>query len=183
MIILGISPIGHDTAATITVDGDIVAACEQERYSKDKHSSLFPIDAIHDCLKIANLSINQIDMIAVSWDHIYMLNEYYLKLAIKNKSRLDFLIKDIDRVKELFNLEDVIKKKLKFQGSIKFFKHHLCHLASSYYSSGFTNALLVSYDGCGEIDTMSIGSGDNGNISLLNYLTNIQIHLGYYMLQ
>ncbi len=167
MIILGISPIGHDTAATITVDGDIVAACEQERYSKDKHSSLFPIDAIHDCLKIANLSINQIDMIAVSWDHIYMLNEYYLKLAIKNKSRLDFLIKDIDRVKELFNLEDVIKKKLKFQGSIKFFKHHLCHLASSYYSSGFTNALLVSYDGCGEIDTMSIGSGDNGNISLL----------------
>ena len=167
MKILGISPIGHDTAASIIIDGEIIAACEQERYSKDKHSSLFPLDAINDCLHIAKLDISQIDLIAVSWDHIYMLNEYYLRLALKDKSRLEFLINDLERVRELSNLEQEIRKKTKYHGLIKFYRHHLCHLASSYYSSGFKEALLVSYDGCGEIDTMSIGCGKNGKVDIL----------------
>ena len=109
MKILGISPIGHDTAAALVVDGEIISACEQERYTKDKHSTLFPLDAINDCLKIGEISINQIDLIAVSWDQFYMLNEYYLKQAIIDFNRLGFLIDDFDRVKQLYNLDDEIR--------------------------------------------------------------------------
>ena len=66
-VILSLSPFGHDTAAALMINGEVVAACEQERYTRDKHSRLFPIDAVKDCLSIADISINDVDMIAVTW--------------------------------------------------------------------------------------------------------------------
>ncbi|MDA9171067.1 carbamoyl transferase [Alphaproteobacteria bacterium] len=162
--ILSINPIGHDTSASLMMSSMIVAACEQERYSGDKHSRLFPIDAVNDCLKIGNININQVDMICVPWMPELMIRDFYLRPALLNDARLKFLRNDYNRIEELFSIEEKIRFKLKYKGPVKFLNHHQCHLASTYYSSGFHDPLIVSYDGCGEIDTMAIGVIENGKI-------------------
>ena len=162
--ILSINPIGHDTSASLMISSEIVAACEQERYTGDKHSRLFPIDAIKDCLKIGNIKIKDIDLIVVPWIPKLMIRDFYLKPAIESDARLNYLRNDYNRIEELFSLKEVIRYKLDYTGKIAFFNHHECHLASTYYSSGFKDPLLVSYDGCGEIDTMAIGTVEDGKI-------------------
>ena len=163
-VILSLTPIGHDTAASLMIDGEIVAACAQERYTRDKHSYKFPIDAVKDCLSIGGISINDVDMVSVTWMPDLIIREQYLKYALKNDNRLAFLINDLELIKNLFNSENIVRKELNYNGRVEFLNHHLCHLASTYYSSGFDDALVVSYDGVGEIDTMAIGIGESGEI-------------------
>mgnify|MGYP000103079364 CR=1 FL=1 len=165
-IILSLTPFGHDTAAALMINGEIVAACEQERYTRDKHSRLFPIDAVKDCLSIAGISINDVDMIAVTWLPKLQIREFYLRYALTNDKRLSFLMNDLPTIQNLFDIKNIISKKLNYNGRIECLNHHLCHLASTYYSSGFDDTLVVSYDGFGEIDTMAIGIGVNGKISV-----------------
>lgn len=166
--ILGITFGGHDTAASLVIDGKIIAAGAQERYSLDKHSRLFPIDAINDCLKIAGLKINDLDEIAFANDSKYHIREFYLKSAIEDEKRIDFLIQDIERLTRINNIEEIIRKETSFQGPINFYKHHLCHIASAYYPSGFNDALLVSIDGMGEIETGIFALGKSGDIEIIH---------------
>tara|TARA_Y100000294_G_scaffold166656_1_gene175162 strand:- start:273 stop:518 length:246 start_codon:yes stop_codon:yes gene_type:complete len=72
--VLGIN-YGHDSSASIGIDREIIAACEQERYDLKKHSTSFPINAINDCLKIAKLKINDIDKIVLSWILLILLRK------------------------------------------------------------------------------------------------------------
>ena len=116
--ILSFNPIGHDTSAALMISNEIVSACEQERYTSDKHSRLFPIDAINDCLRLGGININQIDLICIPWNPKLMIREFYLRTAIKNDSRLNYLMNDFERVRELFDMENNIRKKLKFHGEI-----------------------------------------------------------------
>ena len=94
--VLGLNSEGHDTSACITIDGKLIAACEQERYDKIKHSRNFPLEAIKDCLKISKLSINDIDVISSGFDPQILIRDLYLKPSIENYDRLsscsDFLI-------------------------------------------------------------------------------------------
>lgn len=165
--ILGIQFGGHDTAAALLVDGDLVAACEQERYSRDKHSRLFPSDAVNDCLKIGGLKIEDISEIALTADPVHYVRETYIRAALKDIDRIPFLINDIDRIRENYFIADRIRKETGFGGEIVTHRHHLCHLASTYYPSGFDEAVLVSYDGIGEIDTGMIGLGKKGAIEVV----------------
>jgi carbamoyltransferase len=82
-IILGIQYGGHDTAAGLTVDGRVVAACEQERYTHDKHSRRFPKDAIADCLKKAGIGVGDVDEIGFCFDPFHYIRETYLKTALE----------------------------------------------------------------------------------------------------
>ena len=142
--ILSINPIGHDTSACLMQNSEIIAACEQERYTGDKHSRLFPIDAVKDCLKIGRITINDIDLICVPWIPKLMIREFYLKPAIYNDARLNYLRNDYNRIEELFNLEEKIRSKLKYNGKIKFLNHHQCHLASTFYQEqGPVDAVVV----------------------------------------
>ena len=93
-----------------------------------------------------------------------MIRDFYLKPAVNNDARLKYLRTDYNRIEELFSIEENIRSRLNYEGKIQFFNHHQCHLASTFYSSGFKDPLLVSYDGCGEIDTMAIGIFENGKI-------------------
>jgi len=166
---LGIQYGGHDTSASLLVNGEIVTACEQERFDLVKHSRAFPIDAINECLKIAGLKdINQIDVVAYGADILDCIKKVYLEPALKDIKRIEFLLNDAERLKSFLNHESIIREKTSYKGKISFFRHHLCHLASAYYPSGFKDALLVSYDGMGEIETSMIGEGTNGNIKILN---------------
>ena len=115
MKILGLHHGGHDTAASITINGKLIAACEEERYNKEKHTRDFPINAIRDCLRISKLKINDIDIISYGNDPFLQIREKYLKLAIKNDYRIKALIDDSKRIDKLFNTEKLIRNKLGFK--------------------------------------------------------------------
>ena len=168
MKILGIKYGGHDTSAALMIDGKLVAACAQERYTKDKHSRRFPLEAINDCLKIGKINLSDIDEIAYVNDIKTFLKEIYLKPAIKNFSRLKFLIKDFRKFLRLLNTEKIVRRELKYKGKINFYRHHLCHIASAYYPSGFEKALCLSLDGMAENETGMIAEANSGKINILN---------------
>jgi len=168
MKILGIKYGGHDTSAALMIDGKLIAACAQERFTKDKHSRKFPIEAINDCLRIGKISINDVDEIAYVNDIKTFLKEIYIKPAFKSLNRLKFLFKDFKKVLRLFNSENIVRKKLNYKGKINFYRHHLCHIASAYYPSGFENALCLSLDGMAENETGMIAEANSGKINILH---------------
>ncbi len=165
--VLGINFGGHDTSACLTINGKLIAACEQERYDKIKHSREFPIDAINDCLKISKLKIDDIDILAYGSDPNLMLRERYLALPLIFPKRKKFYELDKNRIKRQLNLENIIRTKLKFKNRIEFNNHHLCHLYSAYYPSGFKDSLVVSYDGIGEIHASMICYFKNRKFNLI----------------
>ena len=186
--VLGINFGGHDTSASLTINGKLVAGCEQERYDKIKHSRAFPIDAIKDCLKIAKLNINDIDILAYGSDPSLMLKERYLKLPIIFPKRKKIWDLDKNRILRQLNLEKILREKLNFKNKIDFNNHHLCHLYSAYYPSGFKDALVVSYDGIGEIHAAMMCYFKNGKFNKIesnnkfpNSLGLIYSALTYYL--
>ena len=164
--ILGINFGGHDTSAALMTGGQLVAACAQERYDLVKHSREFPRDAIQDCLSIASINIDQVDLVAYSNDNKHLIRERYLRPALTSDSRLNFLFNDIDHLVAFNSIENKIKDETGYQGEICQFRHHICHLASAYFPSGFDECLLVSYDGMGEWETGLLGIGENGQITV-----------------
>ena len=176
--VLGIEYGGHDTSATLMINGKIEAACEQERFDLKKHSRAFPKDAIQECLKIAGVKIDDLDEISFGGDYIDMIRKVYLKPALEKKERIEFLINDIERIKKFFNFEQIIRNETNYKGQINFYRHHLCHLASTYFPSGFNNSLIVSYDGMGEIETGMIGIGDKGRIKIIDDVNRYPHSLG-----
>lgn len=166
--ILGIQYGGHDTAAALMRGGEIVAACEQERYNLEKHSRVFPHEAIADCLKLGGICLEEVDEIGFCFDPMFYIQETYLKKALANPERILFLINDIERVRQQYEMEALIRKETGFKGKIRFHKHHLCHLASTYYPSGYQDALVVSCDGVGEIESGAIAAARDGKISVLH---------------
>ncbi|MDD2850938.1 MAG: carbamoyltransferase C-terminal domain-containing protein [Desulfuromonadaceae bacterium] len=177
-VIMGIVPIGNDTAAALMIDGKLVAACEEERYTREKHSKLFPKNAIADCLKIGGVTIDQVDEIAIAYDTIDFIREVYLRPALEDKERIDFIIYDIDRIRNSYRMDERIRSVTSFKGPINCYRHHMCHLASGYYPSGFQDALLVSYDGRGEKETTTIALGKCGEIEIVHNSTYFPHSLG-----
>lgn len=170
---------GHDCAAAIMRSGELIAACEQERYTLDKHSRQFPIDAIQDCLRIAGLTeINQVDQLAFVNDLKYYVRKLYLEPAIVDDFRLEFMLGDLDRIKGALRMEDFVRERTSYTGPIHFYRHHLCHLASTYFPSGFSDALLASYDGLGEFESGMLGIGHDGQISVVHDATGNPHSLG-----
>ncbi len=168
MKILGIHYGGHDTSACITINGRLIAACEEERYNKEKHTRQFPVNAINDCLKISKLNIKDIDILSLSNDPYLQIKEKYLRPALDNDYRINSVINDISRIKKLYYIEEFLRKKTKFKKKIEFNNHHLCHLASAFYPSGFKKSLIVSYDGIGEINSALFAIGEKNKIKVLH---------------
>ena len=113
--ILGLEYGGHDTSAALMIGGKLVAACEQERFDLVKHSRAFPHDAIRECLKIGSISWNDLNEISMGSDYIDMIRKFYLQPALENTERIAFLIKDIERIKNYFEMETVIRKETGFE--------------------------------------------------------------------
>jgi len=115
MKILGINYGGHDTSASLTINGKLIAACEEERYNKDKHTRSFPNLAIKDCLKIAKLKMQDIDIISLGSDPMLQIKEKYLSKALQDNYRIKVIIDDIKRIKNTYNTETFIRKKTGFK--------------------------------------------------------------------
>ena len=88
--ILGIKFGGHDTSAALLVNGKLVAACAQERYTRDKHSRLFPKEAAEECLRIGGIKIHQVNELAFVNDLNSYIREIYLKPALESDERLEY---------------------------------------------------------------------------------------------
>jgi carbamoyltransferase len=178
MNILGISAFYHDSAASIIQDGVIIAAAQEERFTRKKHDDGFPVKAIQYCLKETDLTLDQLDAI-VFYDKPLLkferlLETYYayapkgirsfimaIPVWLKDKMFLKKLIKD-----ELKKVEDFDKSKLK----LLFPEHHLSHTASAFYPSPFEESAILTIDGVGEWATASICHGKGKDITILKEL-------------
>ena len=167
--ILGISAFYHDSSAVLIKGSEIIAASQEERFSRIKFDNNFPSEAINYCLNEAKISINDIGIIAfyedpfIKWDRIFFSYLHYEKNNIKNIKKLcKFLENKI-------NVENLIKQIFlkDFNGKIVFVNHHLSHASSAYYPSHFDKACIVTIDAIGEWSSTSIGIGNKNKIKIL----------------
>ncbi len=166
--ILGISAFYHDSAACLVKDGKIVAAAQEERFSRKKHDHRFPGNAIEYCLKEADITAAQLDHVAFydkPWIKFERLLETYLAFAPQGLP--SFLRAMPLWLKEKLWMGDLIKKKLDgYTGEVLHPEHHQSHAASAFYPSPFDSAAFITMDGVGEWATASWGVGNGNKIDL-----------------
>jgi len=167
--ILGISAYYHDSAAALIKDGKIIAATQEERFTRKKHDFNFPINAIHYCLKEADIQPGNVDF-AVFYDKPFLkferILETYLQYApIGIKSFIKAI--PLWMKKKLWIKSLIHDELLDFNGEILFSEHHMSHAASAFFPSPYDEAAIITTDGVGEWTTTSIGFGNNNQIDLL----------------
>ena len=176
MYILGISAFYHDSAACILHNGEIVAAAQEERFTRKKHDSRFPKHAMVYCIKEANISASQIDKV-VFYEKPFVkferLLETYLAFAPKGfKSfamAMPVWIKDklFQKSALIKELKTTLDKNLDWSERLMFSEHHLSHAASAFYPSPFENAAILTLDGVGEWTTTSLAVGKANKLKVL----------------
>jgi carbamoyltransferase len=205
MRILGISALYHDSAAAIVVDGHVIAAAQQERFSRKKHDPGFPLDAIEYCLREAGCGLADLDAV-VFYDKPFLkferLLQTYVALAPRGLRSFQMAIPIWLREK-LFQKKWLADELGKIapgfkESNILFTEHHLSHAASAFYPSPFREAAVLVMDGVGEWATtsVSIGSGSDLKIhkelhfphslgllySAFTYYTGFRVNSGEYKL-
>jgi carbamoyltransferase len=178
MNILGISAFYHDSAATITQNGEIIAAAQEERFTRIKHDPAFPTKAVEYCLLESGLTLDKLDAI-VFYDKPLLkferlLETYYafspsglrsfltaIPVWLKEKMFLKRMLYE-----ELFKIGEFDKKKVK----LLFPEHHLSHAASAYYPSPFEESAVLTIDGVGEWATASICHGKGKDMTIMKEL-------------
>jgi len=172
--ILGISAFYHDSAAALTVGGKIIAAAQEERFTRDKHTPDFPTNAIRYCLEEAGLSIDELDAI-VFYDKPLLKFERLLETyyAFAPKGLVSFLRAIPVWLNEKMFLKKLIHDGLKEIGpydkknlKMLFPEHHLSHAASAFYPSPYEEAAILTIDGVGEWSTASLGYGKGTVITM-----------------
>jgi len=166
MKILGISCYYHDASATLLIDGRVVSAVAEERFTRKKHDSSFPINAINFCLSANNLNIKDIDYIAF-YEKPILKFERFLKFSTLGFPRtfLSFVSSIPAWVKEKMFILSTIRKKLKYKGQVFFIDHHISH-AASFFASPFEKAAILTVDGVGEYTTASYGFGSQNRLEI-----------------
>lgn len=173
--ILGISAFYHDSAAALTIGGKIVAAAQEERFTRDKHTPDFPTQAVKYCLDEAGLTIDELDAV-VFYDKPLLKFERLLQTyyAFAPKGLVSFL-----KAIPVWLNEKMFLKKLLYDGlkevgpydkkkvKLLFPEHHLSHAASAFLPCPYEKAAILTIDGVGEWCTASIGLGEKGNIKIL----------------
>jgi len=173
--ILGISAFYHDSAATIVVDGEIIAAAQEERFSRIKHDPKYPFNAINYVLEEANLKLNEVD-------HIVFFEKPFLKFERLLETYLAFApkgFKSFCASMPIWLREKLFQKKLLFDqlkqhdenfndiNKINFSEHHYSHAASAFYPSPFKDSIILTLDGVGEWATTTVALGHDNKIEML----------------
>lgn len=174
MYILGISALYHDSAAALLKNGLILAAAQEERFSRVKHDAAFPSQAIQFCLKHAGISINDVEHI-VFYDKPLLKFERLLEsyIAFAPKGFRSFSLSMPIWLREKLFLKSLLQENLCKLGAKKniadkllFSEHHLSHAASAYYPSPFNEATVITIDGVGEWTTTSVAVGTGKNLEI-----------------
>jgi len=173
-IILGISAFYHDSAATILVDGKIIAAAQEERFTRKKHDSSYPFNAIEFVLNYAKIKLNTVDQ-------IIFFEKPFLKFERLLETYVAFApsgFKSFCKAMPIWLKEKLYQKKLLFSelkkhdGDFKddkkiyFSEHHLSHAASAFFPSPFKEAIILTADGVGEWATTTVAVGKNNNLEI-----------------
>ena len=166
--ILGISCFYHDSAAALIKNGEIIAAAQEERFTRVKHDASFPINAINYCLNEADIHPEDIDYI-VFYENPFLKFERILftNIATFPKSLQQFLLATKSWIKEKLWVESIIRERLDYDGEVLFGKHHLSHMASAFYTSPFKKSAILTMDGVGEWATASYGIGKDNKIEII----------------
>ena len=173
--VLGISAFYHDSAAAIIVNGEIIAAAQEERFTRKKHDASYPKNAINYVLKEASLKLNEVDQIV-----------FYEKPFLKFERLLETYIgfspsgfKSFSMSMPLWLSEKLFQKKMLFDAlkeqdnnfndikKINFSEHHLSHAASAFFSSPYEEAIILTLDGVGEWATTTVSLGKSNKINIL----------------
>ncbi|KPK41677.1 MAG: hypothetical protein AMJ78_04840 [Omnitrophica WOR_2 bacterium SM23_29] len=166
--ILGVSCFYHDSAAALVRDGEIIAAAQEERFTRKKHDYNFPRNSIEYCLKEAGITIDEVDYIAFYDKPLIKferLLESYLAYA---PSGIGSFLKAIPIwLKQKLWMREVFKKELNYKGGVLFTEHHESHAASAFYPSPFEEAAFLTIDGVGEWTTASFGTGKGNDLKIL----------------
>lgn len=170
--ILGISAFYHDSAAALIIDGEVVAAAQEERFSRIKHDSAFPQRAIEFCLQFAGVKVDELDHVAF-YEKPFLKFERILEthLAHAPHSAAMFCKAMPGWLKSKLYLSRVIRRSLGWEGRIVFPSHHESHASSAFFSSPFSEAAILTVDGVGEWDTTTIGVGDGNRIAMKRRLS------------
>ena len=166
--ILGISCFYHDASAALLKDGKIVAAAQEERFTRKKHDISFPINAISYCLKSQNITIKDIDDIGfyekpfIKFERV--LYQHLEKFPFSYKT---FLASTPSWLNEKLRIINLIRKKLSYKKNILFIEHHMAHAAGSFLPSPFKKAAILTVDGVGEWTTTAYGIGEGNDIKLI----------------
>lgn len=167
MNILGISAFYHDSAACLITDGKIVAAAQQERFSRVKHDHRFPGDAIDYCMKEGKLRTDDLDYV-VFYDKPFIKFERILEtyLSFAPRGLGSFIIAMPLWLKQKLHMPKLIKNSMGYEGKILFPEHHESHAASAFFPSPFERAAFLTMDGVGEWTTTSWGVGEGNRVRL-----------------
>jgi len=167
MNIIGISCFYHDSAACLVQDGTIIAAAQEERFTRKKHDFGFPHHAIQFCLDYAKLTIDDIDTIAF-YDKPFIKFERILEtyLAYAPRGLKSYLMAMPLWIKQKLWIPDLIHKELDFYGDLVFPEHHESHAASAFFPSPFQEAAFLTMDGVGEWTTTSFGVGLDNHVEI-----------------
>ena len=172
--ILGISAFYHDSAACILKDGKIIAAAQEERFTRKKHDPSYPYNAIEFVLKFANLELNEVDKI-VFFEKPFLkferLLETYVAFAPKGfvsfaKAMPLWIKEKLFQKNLLFNKLKTHDEKYKTDENIFFSDHHLSHAASAFFPSPFKEAVILTADGVGEWATTTVAIGKDNNLEI-----------------
>jgi carbamoyltransferase len=173
--VLGISAFYHDSAAAIIVDGEIIAAAQEERFTRKKHDESYPKNAINYVLKEANLKLSEVD-------HIVFYEKPFLKFERLLETYVGFSpsgFKSFSMSMPLWLSEKLFQKKMLFDElkkqdnnfndikKINFSEHHLSHAASAFFPSPYDEAIILTLDGVGEWATTTVSLGKNNKINIL----------------
>lgn len=169
--VLGISAYYHDSAACLVRDGEIVAAAQEERFSRRKHDYRFPHQAVDYCLREAGTSIDGVDYVAF-YDKPLVKFERLLEtyLAFAPRGLSSYLKGMPVWLKEKLNLTGLIRKEINYKGKLLFGDHHESHAASAFYPSPFEEAAVLTIDGVGEWATASYGVGQGRDLTILKQM-------------
>ena len=172
--ILGISAFYHDSAAAIVLDGEIIAAAQEERFTRIKHDSSFPHNAVEFVLKFSNLKLSDVDHI-VFYEKPFLkferLLETYVAFAPRGfvqfaKAMPIWLKEKLFQKKMLLNLLKEHDDNFKDENKILFSEHHLSHAASAFYPSPFNEAVVLTADGVGEWATTTVAVGKENKLNI-----------------
>lgn len=208
MIILGFNCYGHDSAASLLIDGKIVFCAEEERITRKKHYGGFPENAIRACLDYAGITIADVDHIGFSWKPSIsyskipvFLFKFWDKIPQLLREQSSFTMEEnlgmLNYLGDMRRLPDTIKKHFPSPKGYKFkfhlLEHHLTHAASCFYVSPFQEAAILTLDGAGEWDTSIAAMGRGHQITKLRsvktphslgaFYQAVSRHLGFKLIE
>ncbi len=166
--IVGISCWYHDSAAALLHDGEVIAAAQEERFTRKKHDPEFPTHAIRYCLDHAGITASELDAVAF-YDKPFLKFERLLETYVSYAPRgLASFIKAMPLwLKHKLWIPDLLQRELEYDGDIIFPEHHESHAASAFFPSPFERAAFLTTDGVGEWATSSYGTGEASTIDIL----------------